>query len=79
MDRPYGVAVDGNGDVYVAEFGAHQIHKFAPSGHLIWSLGERGSGEGQLEMPLSVAVDHDGAVYVSDWGNNRVQKFSPVS
>jgi len=63
----------------VAEFGAHQIHKFNPSGHLIWSLGERGGDEGQFEMPLSVAVDDAGAVYVSDWGNNRIQKFAPAS
>ncbi len=79
FDRPYDVAVDANGDVYVAEFGAHQVHKFTPSGHPIWSLGERGGGQGELEMPLSVAVDDEGAVYVSDWGNNRIQKFAPAS
>ena len=71
--------MDANGDVYVVEFGAHQVHKFSPSGRLIWSLGERGGAEGELEMPLSVVVDADGVVYVSDWGNNRIQKFAPAS
>jgi len=76
FDRPYGVCVDGDGNLYVADFGNHRIQVFSPSGKLLYMMGKRGSGDGELDCPLGVAVDGKGAVYVLDWGNNRVQKFT---
>ena len=41
------------------------------------SLGEAGSGEGQLSSPQGVAVDPSGNVWVSGCANNRVDEFGP--
>eukprot|EP00959_Pyramimonas_sp_CCMP1952_P082446 1722934-Pyramimonas_sp.AAC.1 len=67
FDRPFGVAVDGEGNVIVADNGNHRIRKISPQG-LVSTLagtGERGhqDGEGtaaQFNEPRGVAVDREG-------------------
>ena len=73
---PSGVAVDGSGNVYVADLGNHRIQKFSSTGVFLTKWGTQGSGNGQFEAPTDIAVDSSGNVYVVDSGNNRVQKFS---
>jgi len=68
--------VDGQGAVYVADWGNDRVQKLSPTGDHIATFGSSGSGDGQLTRPSSVAVDGDGNVYVADWGNNRVQMFA---
>ena len=75
LARPFGVAVDGSGNVYVADYSNHRIQKFDSSGTFITKWGNVGSGDGQFANPISVAVDGSGNVYVSDSGNQRIQKF----
>ena len=38
LNRPTGVAVDSDGDVYVADWGNHQVKTYEPSGRFIASL-----------------------------------------
>jgi len=80
LNRPYGIAANEKGDVYVADTGNHRIVKlFNPGHNLVYqnSVGEQGSGEGQFNEPHGVALDSQGILYVTDSGNNRVQVFSP--
>ncbi len=72
---PYDVAVDNDGNVYVAELGNHRIQKFDGFGNFITTWGSQGSGNGQFDNPTGIAVDSDGNVYVTDSRNNRIQKF----
>ena len=72
---PEGVAVDGQGNVYVADSFNDRIQKFDSSGNYLGQWGSCGSGNGQFKGPLGVAVDGQGNVYVADTGNNRIQKF----
>ncbi len=71
-----GVAVDGQGPVYVADSGNARIQKFSGAGLFMTKWGSSGSGDGQFNDPDGIAVDSQGNVYVTDRLNHRVQKFS---
>jgi hypothetical protein len=82
---PANAAVDGNGNVYFADFGNHKIRKVTPSGQIstIAGTGFPGfSGDGkpataaQLYNPSAVALDSAGNVYIYDTYNYRIRKVS---
>ena len=75
---PTGLAVDKQGNLYVADTGGHQIHIYGPDGQLLRSLGGFGAALGQLYEPRGVAVDGEGNIYVADTWNARVVKFDPA-
>jgi len=83
---PAGAAVDGAGNVYVADFANNTIHKITPSGvatTLAGSPGNPGSANGSganafFNGPQGVAVDAGGNVYVADSGNNMIRKITPA-
>jgi DNA-binding beta-propeller fold protein YncE len=70
---PNGIAVDGSGNVYVAESVNNRIQKLSSSGQSLARWGTQGSGPGQFDSPWAVTLDAAGNVYVSDLNNNRVQ------
>ena len=73
---PNGVAVDGQGNVYVADGGVnHRIQKFDSEGQFLTLWGSRGNGDGQFEQPNDIAVDGQGNIFVVDYQNYRIQKF----
>jgi len=76
FDRPWGVAVDSSGHVYVNDRLNRRIQKFAGNGAFLAKWGESGVGEGQFVGATDVAVDSSGNVYVADMGNHRIQKFN---
>ena len=80
--RPWGIAVDGNGAVWVAEGGNHRIQVREPDGR--WRVaggkpgggeGAIGSGAGEFWYPHGIAVDGNGAVWVADTENHRIQRY----
>jgi sugar lactone lactonase YvrE len=79
---PYGVAVGGSGQVYVADQGNQTIRKVAPGGvvtTLAGMAGEAGSADGteraaRFAWPASVAFDAAGGIFVADWGNQAIRK-----
>ncbi len=81
--RPSGMAVDGAGNVYVADKNNHRIRKISPAGVVITLAGsEMGYTDGtgtaaQFKYPSDVAVDGSGNVYVADNQNHRIRKISP--
>ncbi len=75
--NPQGIAVDGAGNVYVADSGNDRIQKFSASGAFLAKWGSEGSEDGQFLFPEGIAVDSLGDVYVADSENNRIQKFAP--
>jgi DNA-binding beta-propeller fold protein YncE len=74
--QPSGVAVDGGGNIYVADTGNNRIQKLNQNGSVILQFGTRGTGDSQFDSPSGVAVDRAGNIYVADSGNNRIQKLN---
>jgi DNA-binding beta-propeller fold protein YncE len=70
-----GVAVDEQGNIYVADYGNNRIQKFDDKGRFLTQWGTGGIGDDQLNHPIALTVDGEGNVYVLDYGNNRIQKF----
>jgi DNA-binding beta-propeller fold protein YncE len=78
LRSPWGIAVDGAGDVYVTDTGNHRVEKFDREGNFITQWGGFGNGDGQFNFPYGIAVDAKGSVFVVDSGNTRVQQFMPA-
>jgi DNA-binding beta-propeller fold protein YncE len=76
LQNPYGVAVDGAGNVIVSDQNKHCIVIFSAEGGVLRSIGGKGSGAGQLSHPKGVAVDGEGNILVADCGNKRIAVFS---
>jgi DNA-binding beta-propeller fold protein YncE len=70
---PWGIALDKEGLVYVADWRNDRIQVFSPEGEWQASFGRSGTGIGEFNRPNSVAVDKDGLIYVVDWMNHRIQ------
>jgi len=74
--RPAGLAVDQEGNVFVADSGNHRVQKFDRDGLFLAQVGGLGSGNGQFNEPWGVALDAQGNLYVADTWNHRIQKFN---
>jgi sugar lactone lactonase YvrE len=81
---PYALAVDGAGNVYVADSGNQNIRVVSPSGSvytLAGTAGIAGSANGtgaaaSFNLPQGIAVDAAGNVYVSDTNNCTIRKIA---
>ena len=84
----FGVSVDTEGNIYVANSGAHSVYKWNAAGNAIgwigngqygWQGGEvtgtYGSTVGFFNFPWDVAVGPDGKLYIADAYNARIQKW----
>ncbi len=69
------MAVDAQGNVYVADFGNFRIQKFDSNGKFLKQWGSQGSEPGQFMRAWALAVDPGGNVYVADEATSRIQKF----
>lgn len=77
-NTPYGVEIDDQDRIFVADFEANTVRVFNPEGRQIARFfGEKGSQPGQFYGVVHVAVDdRRNVLYVSDESNSRVQQFT---
>lgn len=68
---PYGIAVDHEGNLLVADSGNNAVRKIDPDG-LVSTLQ---TGGVELSMPSGVAVGQDGSVYVACYSGHRIVRI----
>ena len=70
----WGIAIDGDGNILVADSDNHCIQKFTASGQFLSAVGKRGNGPLQFNEPKEIAFNTvNKKVYVVEYSNNRVQ------
>jgi RHS repeat-associated protein len=86
LNSPYGMDVDGQGNLYFADYGNNRIRKVSPAGIITTVAGNGAygfSGDGgpatsaMLAIPHGVTVDGQGTLFIADTDNSRVRKVSP--
>jgi sugar lactone lactonase YvrE len=84
LPNPGGMALDGEGNIYLSHFSAmradeekkpDRVSIYSPQGKLLRHWGQTGTGDGEFDYPGGIAVSRDGHVYVADQTNRRVQVF----
>ncbi len=82
LANPAGLALDSEGNLYVAERNQNRIRRFAPGGRIVTVAGNalRGnSGDQQdallasLNFPSALAINGQGDLYIADAGNNAIR------
>lgn len=78
LERPQGVAVDDNGNIWVSDRINQRIVSYDKNGNLRCQIAAKGSGAGQINEPRGIAISPLGNVYVAEAGTNkRIQQFTP--
>ncbi len=87
LANPVGLAVDGAGNVYIADTGNSRIRKVNSAGIITTVTGngdEAFAGDGgpaagaPVNLPRGVAVDGAGNIYIADTNNRRIRKVNTV-
>lgn len=76
FSRPTGLAVDKDGNLYVADTLNNRIEIFDADGVFIRAYGKNGDGPGYFSRPKGVAIDGDNHIWVVDGAQDRVQVFN---
>jgi DNA-binding beta-propeller fold protein YncE len=74
--RPSGMAVDGDGNLYVADTLNNRVEIFDGDGKFVSTFGKAGDGPGYFSRPKGVAIDSDSHIWVTDGQQDRVQVFN---
>ena len=84
LNHAQGVAVDGAGNVYIADSSNNRV-RMVSNGVITTIAGSGVSGSGgdnglatsaQLNFPTGVAVDSAGNIYIAEYAGNRIRKVS---
>jgi len=80
---PWGITIDANENIYVAEYGNHQIRKITKEGIVstFAGSGKQGDADGagiqaSFSGPLGITVDAEDNLYVADLGNHKIRKIT---
>ncbi|MEU1998012.1 hypothetical protein ABZ511_26525, partial [Nocardia gamkensis] len=87
LNAPEGVAVDGSGNLYIADSHNERVRRVDPAGVITTVAGTGTDGyngdnqlaiDADLDYPCSVAVDGAGNLYIADLHNQRVRRVDPA-
>lgn len=74
LTQPKGIAVDSDGNIYIADAIANRVQIFNQKGEFLLEFGKRGKSLGDFNMPAGLAISDD-QIYVADSYNQRIQVF----
>ncbi|WP_028982467.1 T9SS type A sorting domain-containing protein [Sporocytophaga myxococcoides] len=84
FNTPYGLALDKNDNLFVADYTNHRIRKITPDGEVTTyaGTGTKGAANGPVATatfnnPQGLVFDAAGNLYVSEYGNNVIRKITP--
>lgn len=75
LRKPYGVAVDSQGKIYVADSANRVVFVFDLTAKSMETRGQK--GQARLALPIGVAVDDHDRLFVSDSYNHKINCYSP--
>ncbi len=83
FNTPRALAIDGSGNLFLADQMNHSIRKITPDGRVSTLAGDGtegfadGSGaQARFRQPVALVVNADGNLYVADFGNHAIRKVS---
>jgi len=85
LNYPQGVAVDGSGNIYIADTANNRIRMVTENGIIATIAGSGSFGQGgdggpaknaQLRFPSGIIADASGNVWITDDQNSRVRKLT---
>ena len=84
FNNPHGIAVDSEGNIFIADRFNHKIRKLSPEGIVstIAGSGLLGANDGvgnaaSFNEPWGICIGNDGNIYVADTRNNKIRKITP--
>ncbi|HEY9897763.1 MAG TPA: IPT/TIG domain-containing protein [Pantanalinema sp.] len=85
--RPDQLVLDAAGNLFVSDYGNHNIRKITPDGTVTTLAGSvpaaAGTTDGtgtaaRFNQPFDIALDPQGNLFVADYGNHRIRKVTPA-
>jgi RHS repeat-associated protein len=76
LKKEAGVAIDGSGNVWIADTANNRIEEFNSAGTFLHAYGKEGTGAVQFKEPKAIAIsqfEETTYIFVADSGNNRIQ------
>lgn len=73
---PKGIAVDGEGKLFVIFINRYEVQVFDADGKFLYRFGKKGSKEGAFLSPISIEVADNGMVFVLDGAKKKILAFS---
>ena len=89
LDSPAGVALDGAGNLYIADTNNNVIRKVTAANGVITTVAGNGTGgytadniaatSSELNQPKGITVDSAGNLYIADTYNQRIRRVDAVT
>ena len=76
FSSPHAVALDPQGNMYVADTLNNRLQKLSPAGDSVAQWGTTGQEAGDFRSPRGLTIDASGQVLVADTLNHRIQRLS---
>jgi hypothetical protein len=83
FNKPFGICIDPEGNLYLADAYNHCIRKIGTDGIVSTYAGTGTAGyldgpalDAKFNQPINICLDEEGNMYVSDFLNQRIRKIS---